>query len=146
MRKIITKNEKETMKLGEKLAKGFRNGRVVAFEGDLGAGKTTLIKGIARGLGINRNITSPTFVLMKFYPVKHSSIQAFKQLCHVDAYRINDASELIDIGVGEYLDDEGTVVVIEWAEKVKEILPDDALWVKMGYGKEESERVVIIND
>jgi len=159
MKKIITKSEDETKKLGWKLAKGFEGGETIAFEGDLGAGKTTLIKGIAKGLGIKRNITSPTFVLMKVYKTNlHPSTplragesehklheSRITQLCHIDAYRINEAIELSDIGVGEYLDDPKTVVVIEWGEKVKEILPKDTVWVKMKHGEKENERQIFIN-
>ncbi|NQU77473.1 tRNA (adenosine(37)-N6)-threonylcarbamoyltransferase complex ATPase subunit type 1 TsaE [Candidatus Falkowbacteria bacterium] len=151
MKKIITKNENETKKLGERLAKGFGNGETVAFEGDLGAGKTTLIKGIAKGFGIQRNITSPTFVLMKVYDTDSHGLRTdghgsrITRLVHVDAYRIGDGQELIDIGIGEYLDDEKTVVVIEWAEKVREILPSDTVWIKMKHGRKENERVIMID-
>jgi len=146
MKKIITKSDKETMKLGEKLAKRFRGGETIALTGDLGAGKTTLIKGIAMGLGIKKNITSPTFVLMKLYKPQTSSNSSIKQLCHVDAYRINNGQELNDIGIMEYIDHPRTLTIVEWAEKVKEILPNDVIWVKMGYGKKENEREIEIID
>lgn len=132
------------MKLGEKLAKEFRSGEIIGLEGELGTGKTTLIKGIAKGLGIKKNITSPTFVLMKLYNLKHQA-SGIRQLCHVDAYRVEGAEELIDIGVMEYIDDLKTIVIIEWAEKVKTILPNDAIWIKMKHGENESERIVEIN-
>lgn len=142
MEKAITKSEQETIKFGERLAKKFRGGEILCLEGELGTGKTTLIKGIAKGLGIRRNITSPTFVLMKLYPIKHPSIQASKHLCHIDAYRINDAQELVDIGALEYLASPTTVVVIEWAEKVKDILPKHCTWVKVKHGKSKDKRII----
>ena len=159
MDKVITKSDSETIKLGEKLAKRFRDGETITLTGDLGAGKTTLIKGIAKGLGIKKNITSPTFVLMKLYSTDLPRITADKphlpagrqgsriqRLCHVDAYRIGSGRELVDIGIMEYIDDLKTLTIIEWAEKVKDILPNDAIWIKMGYGKNENERVIIIDN
>lgn len=151
MKKIITKSESETRKLGERLAKKFKGGEIVCLEGELGTGKTTLIKGIAKGLGIKRHITSPTFVLMKIYKTNpHESVHKYHEsrirtLCHVDVYRINQPQELVDIGILEYLASPRVVTVIEWAEKVKKILPNDTIWIKMGHGERENEREIIIN-
>lgn len=152
MKKIITKSECETIKLGEKLAKKFRGGMTIALTGDLGTGKTTLIKGMAKGLGVKRNITSPTFVLMKIYDTDVSRMTTdgrrsrIRRLCHVDAYRINDSRELIDIGILEYINEPETLVIIEWAEKVKRILPASTIWVKMEHGKCENERQIVVNE
>ncbi len=138
------------MELGEKLARSFRGGETIALEGDLGTGKTTLIKGIAKGLGIKRNITSPTFVLMKIYLANlhesnHKSHKSrIRMLCHADAYRINSGQELVDIGILEYINDPETVVIIEWAEKTREILPKETIWVRMKYGGAENEREIEI--
>lgn len=118
MKKIITRSEKQTFTLGQKLAQQLKGGDVLALTGELGAGKTVLIKGIATGLGIKKIITSPTFVLMKVYPVKGK----IKQLVHIDCYRIKNPQEIIDIGATEYFHQPDTVVVIEWADKIKKIL------------------------
>ena len=92
---IYTKSVKETMKLGRSIARQLTGGEVIALLGSLGSGKTILTKGIAKGLGIREIITSPTFVLMKVYPVKREKIHCF---CHIDAYRLDKGTQLLDIG------------------------------------------------
>ena len=119
MKKIITKSEKQTFNLGKKIAKTHKGGEVLALTGDLGAGKTVLVKGIANGLGVKKIVTSPTFVLMKVYPLKNKS----HKLVHVDCYRTTNSQEIIDIGTTEYFGREDAITVIEWAEKIKDILP-----------------------
>ncbi|MFH0840952.1 MAG: tRNA (adenosine(37)-N6)-threonylcarbamoyltransferase complex ATPase subunit type 1 TsaE [bacterium] len=114
--KKITKTEKETIALAKKLAQSFVGGEVVGLIGDLGAGKTIFTKGIASGLGIKNNINSPTFVLMKVYPIKKGSIKNF---VHIDAYRINNYKDLEVIGADEYFNDPKSLVVVEWADRVK---------------------------
>lgn len=117
---MITKSEKETIALGQKIASQLKGGEIIALIGELGSGKTTLIKGIAQGLGIKKIITSPSFVLMKIYPIKSKGI---KQLVHIDCYRIKKPQEISAIGALEYFGQKDTVVVIEWADKIKKILP-----------------------
>ncbi len=117
--KYTTHSEKQTIALGEKLAKQLKGGEVIALIGNLGAGKTTLIKGIARGLGLKKIITSPTFVLMKIYDIDSK----IKKLVHIDCYRIKSAEEISAIGAQEYFGQKNTVVVIEWADKIKKLLP-----------------------
>jgi tRNA threonylcarbamoyladenosine biosynthesis protein TsaE len=139
-----TKNSKETIELGKKIARKLKGGEIIALEGDLGAGKTTLIKGIARGLGIKKTITSPTFVIMKIYAEQCGNRRGTMRklnLLHIDAYRIKNPREILDIGAGEYLGDKNTVVVIEWADKVKKLLRGKkVIWIKMKVGEEEGER------
>ena len=120
MKKFLTKTEQQTLNLGKKLAKKFRGGEVLALQGDLGAGKTVLTKGIAQGLGVKKMVTSPTFILMNIYPIKTKLI---KQLIHIDCYRVKNAQEISDIGAEQYFGRPDTVVVVEWAEKIKKILP-----------------------
>jgi tRNA threonylcarbamoyladenosine biosynthesis protein TsaE len=120
MKKIITNSEKETLALAEKTAKRARGGEVYALSGDLGAGKTVFARGFAAGLGIKRNINSPTFVLMKIYPVKKN--KKIKHLCHIDAYRLKSARDLAAIGASDYLGHKDSVCVVEWPENVKKIL------------------------
>lgn len=119
--KIITKTEKETFCLAEKLAKNLKGGEVIGLVGELGAGKTTFTKGFAKGLGIKQNITSPTFVLMKIYPVKNN--KKITTLCHIDAYRLKTAGDLVAIGAKEYFADPDVATIVEWADKIKKILP-----------------------
>jgi tRNA threonylcarbamoyladenosine biosynthesis protein TsaE len=142
--KTVTKNSKETVELGKKIAQKLKGGEIIALEGDLGAGKTTLIKGLARGLGIKKTITSPTFLIMRMYRIKNQESR-IKNLVHVDAYRLKNSDELTNIGIEEYLGDKNTVVVIEWADKVRKILRGKkVIWIKMKVGVGENERVIEI--
>lgn len=135
--KITTKSEKQTLNLGENLVLALKGGEVIGLIGELGAGKTVFIKGIARGLNIKNIITSPTFVLMKVYKVKGQ----IKHLCHVDAYRLKSAQDLIDIGIKDYLNKKNAITVIEWADQVKNILPKDKILVKIKIGKNQNQRI-----
>ncbi|MDD3101570.1 MAG: tRNA (adenosine(37)-N6)-threonylcarbamoyltransferase complex ATPase subunit type 1 TsaE [Patescibacteria group bacterium] len=140
MKKIITHSEKQTLNLGKKIAKKLVGGEVLALNGELGSGKTVLIKGIAAELGIKKHITSPTFVVMKIYSVKSLKI------CHIDAYRLNSGQDLINIGVKDWSAKPNTVTVIEWAERVKNILPKDTITIKLKLGKKKNERIITVNN
>lgn len=118
--------------LGKKIATDLQGGDVVLLYGDLGAGKTTLTKGMALGLGIESNIVSPTFTLMQVYQVqsprlsggqaKVLKVHKVTKLVHIDTYRLEDEKQLLEIGAQDYIGDPETVCVIEWAEKVEQIL------------------------
>ncbi len=112
--KFISKSAAQTKLLGIKLAKQLNGNEVIALVGNLGSGKTTFVKGLAKGLGVKDVITSPTFVLMKNYKAKHKTIKNF---VHVDCYRI-PGIELTAIGLDDFLNQADTVVAIEWAEKL----------------------------
>ncbi|MFA5076728.1 MAG: tRNA (adenosine(37)-N6)-threonylcarbamoyltransferase complex ATPase subunit type 1 TsaE [Patescibacteria group bacterium] len=121
---LTSHSEKETIKLGQKLARQFRGGEIILLQGNLGSGKTILTKGIAKGLGIGRIINSPTFVLIKIYPVpkKRGNKKVGKQikyLVHADAYRLPQGEQLLDAGLKEYLGRQDTVVVVEWGERLR---------------------------
>ncbi|MCB9810726.1 MAG: tRNA (adenosine(37)-N6)-threonylcarbamoyltransferase complex ATPase subunit type 1 TsaE [Candidatus Nomurabacteria bacterium] len=96
---------------------------VVAFSGELGAGKTTFVQLVAKELGITETVTSPTFTIMKIYQINGD--QKFKQLVHIDAYRIDDLSEVAPLRLGELMSDNNNLVCIEWSEKIMAVLPDD---------------------
>ncbi|MDI3480956.1 MAG: tRNA threonylcarbamoyladenosine biosynthesis protein TsaE [Tepidanaerobacteraceae bacterium] len=113
-----TANTNETQELGKALGKRLKPGDFLALTGDLGAGKTAFTAGIARGLGIEEDITSPTFTIINQYEAKIP-------LAHMDAYRLNGPEELENIGYYDYL--EGFVVVLEWADRVECLVPEDAL-------------------
>jgi tRNA threonylcarbamoyladenosine biosynthesis protein TsaE len=139
--KIITNSEQETFEFAKKLAKKARGGEVYALSGDLGAGKTVFARGFAAGLGIKRNINSPTFVLMKVYPVKkHKTI---KHLCHIDAYRLKFARDLAAIGALDYIGKKDCVCLIEWAEKIKKILPKKLKQIKIKHQKENKREISV---
>ena len=123
MKKLFkTFNEKETEKLGEALGNFLAPGDIIALEGELGAGKTAFTRGIARTLGVEDDVTSPTFTIINEYP-------AAMPFVHMDAYRLRNPEEIEDIGFSDYLT--GYVVVIEWADMIEFQLPDDVLWVKI---------------
>jgi tRNA threonylcarbamoyladenosine biosynthesis protein TsaE len=112
----ISRSAADTLRFGEELAAAFQPGDVLALTGDLGAGKTCLVKGIARGLGITQSVTSPTFTLI------HEYRGGRLPLTHVDLYRLNSLEQVLAIGLEDYLDGPG-VTVIEWAEKLAGVLP-----------------------
>ncbi|MBP7176500.1 MAG: tRNA (adenosine(37)-N6)-threonylcarbamoyltransferase complex ATPase subunit type 1 TsaE [Thermoclostridium sp.] len=124
MREYITKNEAETIELGEKLAGQLKCGDILAITGDLGSGKTALVKGIAKELSINDYITSPTFTLV------HSYRGSLATLHHFDVYRVSGEDELFDIGFEEYLDS-GDICVIEWADLIRPLLPSHTKWIHL---------------
>jgi len=134
-----TRSAEETIKLGEKIARRLKPGSIVALSGDLGAGKTTLVKGIAKGLGVKnyRYVNSPSFVLVKEYKGKIP-------LFHFDIYRLNNLKDIEDIGYEDYLAGRG-VVVIEWAKKMNRILPKDHLDVTLKI-KGPNKRVIDIKE
>lgn len=132
MRTIVTNSEKETFKLGKEIAAELKGGDLAAIKGDLGAGKTVLAKGISLGLGIKETVKSPTFVIMMLYEIKSAKIlkRKIKYVCHIDAYRINKKS-LLAVGAQDYLRRQDTITIIEWAGKVKELLPKKTKWIEI---------------
>jgi len=116
----MTNSDEETRKLAEKLAKTLAGGEIFVLTGDLGAGKTTFIQGLAKGLGIKNNLTSPTFVLMKRYKTKNPNLY----LVHIDCYRVESSEALKDLGLDEIFEDKRNIVVIEWGEKIEGVLPN----------------------
>lgn len=133
MSKIITTTSaNQTIQLGKKIAKTLKVGQVIGLVGELGAGKTQFVKGLAKGLGLKNNITSPTFVLLRNY----ESVK----LVHIDCYRLNNSDELLELGFEELIKD--NIIVIEWADKIRSILPKDTHWVKFKVGKKENQRLI----
>ena len=114
------KNEKQMIDLGKEIASKLKGGDIVLLYGDLGAGKTTLTKGIASYFGIN-DIVSPTFTLMQTYEVESIKYKV-ERLIHIDTYRLESEEDLIEIGAEDYLGDENTICVIEWPEKIEKLL------------------------
>lgn len=141
MKKFLSKSENDTLKFAEKFAKKLRGGEVLCLLGELGAGKTTFLKGLAQGLGINESITSPTFVLMKKYRVKKRKIKSFY---HFDFYRIKDPSAVLDLGFEEILQDDSSIVAIEWADKAETILPKRKIILKFATKGAKKREITII--
>ncbi len=158
--KIITYSEKETIELGKKLARELHGGEVICLYGNLGAGKTVLVKGIAQGLGIKKIITSPTFILMNIYKIRNPSppfsgipsvykkIRAGKSeirnFIHIDCYRIHKPEDMENIGAQEYFGRKDSIVVVEWPEKIKPILPKRKLEITIT-PKEKNNRIFAIH-
>lgn len=124
----------ETHAFARHFLKELHGGDVIALSGELGAGKTTFVQGLARALGIREQITSPTFVLMKVYQLP-KVMNDITQLCHIDAYRLGSADELAAIGAGEYIGDAKTLTVIEWPERVAGLIPRNACGIFFKHGE-----------
>lgn len=137
--KYISKNVDETIAIGERIAKKLKKGDCVALVGELGSGKTVLTKGIAKGLGVRnaRYVNSPTFVIIKEYRGK-------LPLYHFDLYRLDKSTILDAESYEEYFYDDG-VTVIEWADKIREILPKKYLEVKLSVAGESKRKIEINN-
>lgn len=134
MRNVIIRDETETKKFATDVAQTLKKGDVIALVGDLGTGKTTLSKYIAEALGITETITSPTFTIVQEY---HSGRLP---LYHFDVYRVDDIEGMYRIGYEEYFYGEG-VCIVEWADIVEEIIPEDAKVIFIEYGEDEGERL-----
>ena len=113
-----------------------RRATIVALSGDLGAGKTTFVQGIARSLGIEESVTSPTFVIMKIYDLEN---QPFKRLVHMDAYRLKGAEHLRVLGWDALIADPANLICIEWPEKIEGAIPQDATRITLRYSGEGRE-------
>lgn len=132
LKRIHIDNEDQAIKYGEELGRTLSSGSLLALIGDLGVGKTTLTKGIAKGLGIGALIKSPTFNILKEYSGGRLP------LYHFDVYRLAGSDELEEIGYEDYFYGSG-ITVVEWADKVEDLLPEDSIIVKMYYDKEDEE-------
>ena len=128
MRKFISNNPSQTERIGKKIAQFFLSQKsekipnVIILKGDLGGGKTTFLKGFAKGLGIKEKILSPTFVLIKKFDIKNQTSN-FKHFYHLDCYRIKKEKEILNLGFREMIKDHKNLVAIEWAERIEKILP-----------------------
>ncbi|WP_404430455.1 tRNA (adenosine(37)-N6)-threonylcarbamoyltransferase complex ATPase subunit type 1 TsaE [Sutcliffiella horikoshii] len=130
---LMTHSAEETMAKSEALGKLMGGGEVLLLEGDLGAGKTTFTKGLAKGLEIKRNVNSPTFTIIKEY-------QGRLPLYHMDVYRLADSEE--DLGFDDYFEGEG-VTVVEWAHLIEEFLPSERLEIYI-YHQGDDERKIVL--
>ena len=131
-----TKNVQETYALAEKFAKTLKKGDVIAFFGSLGMGKTAFIRGLARGLNIAENVSSPTYALVHEYAGKIP-------LYHFDMYRVSGWDDLYSTGFFDYLEADG-IVAVEWSENIENALPDYAYYVEITKGEADDDRVIKI--
>lgn len=136
--KIRLKNTNETLKLGEIIGKSLNPGSIIALVGDLGAGKTVLVKGIAKGLGVDEEPNSPTFVIMNRY-------EGRIPLYHFDLYRVSSEEELFGIGYDEFFFGEG-VAAVEWADRVQNVFPEHTIKIEIKIPEPSSEDSETIRD
>jgi len=145
MIEIVTKSSEETKKAG--MALGQILGReplsnkafIIALEGDLGSGKTTFIQGLATGLGIKENVLSPTFVIQKDFSLQ---LKNFKNFYHIDAYRLKNPKELLELGFKDLIRNPENLIVIEWADRVRKILPRGVIWMKFENLGQDKRRII----
>ncbi len=161
---MVTKSKFQTQKLAIRLAKKIltanrperkRGATIIALSGNLGSGKTTFTQGFMKALGVEHHITSPTFVIMRKYSLsilgsRTSSSEVrlprikFQFVYHLDLYRINKVKEILSLGFKKIISDPQNIVLIEWPEVVRKILPKNTIWVKFEHGKKKSERIIKI--
>jgi tRNA threonylcarbamoyladenosine biosynthesis protein TsaE len=132
---FVSRSPEETQAIGERLGARLTAGAVVACTGELGAGKTCFLQGLARGLGVTSGVTSPTFVLVNQY-------RGRLPVYHLDAYRTGSLTELVELGLEEMLDGDG-VTVIEWADKLLALLPARTIHVRIEGLGDEPRRIAI---
>lgn len=146
-----TNSPQETEKIGIKLSKDLRGGHILLLSGDLGAGKTALVKGIAKGLGIKNEITSPTFTLMNTYPINNKRTPNLNQMVHIDTYRLKHEKELIEIGAEDYLGKDNTICLIEWPEKIINLLgsmclnKEKMMLINIEHSEDSNQRKITIS-
>ena len=132
---FLTNNSKQTQKLGELLAQELNSlvggGAIICLSGELGAGKTTFTQGLLKGLKVKGPYTSPSFVIMKKYG---------NNIYHIDAYRVG-ADDILNLGWEEIVAEPKNIIIIEWAERIKKIIPPDSLWINFEW-KDQNKRKI----
>jgi len=147
---LITKSAEETKQLAMELAQQIPLSSIITLTGDLGAGKTTFVQGLAAGFGIEKPVNSPTFLIIHRYELKTKNetrkdehISA-RFLYHIDLYRIDKQDDIVGLGLLDILKEKESIVVIEWAEKMGKFLPEERIDVQFGY-RDENKRKITIN-
>ena len=129
---IETNSPEETEQIASALARSLPPGSVVALYGDLGAGKTVFARGFARGLGITEPLSSPTFTIAQEYPVPGGG-----NLYHLDLYRIDNSDAALAFGVDEFLNDPDARILLEWPERIEDILPEGTIRISISHAGDE---------
>ena len=138
----ITTSAEETRAFGKKLAGEIAPGTLLCLQGDLGVGKTTLVQGLLEGFGAERPYVSPTFVIMKQYELVTPSATGIKRIYHADAYRVG-AKDFTEIGFTEWCTDPDGLVILEWPERIAEILPEKRMTLTL-VSLSENEREIMV--
>ncbi len=146
MQKILTRNSEETKNLAKVLAMEIRGGEIICLSGDLGAGKTTFTQGLLEELGAEGPYTSPTFTIMKEYNLSNQANQLvkLKAVYHIDAYRVNE-KDLLELAWQDFAGKKDCVTIVEWAERVKNLIPTEALWINFEWLTENEREITISN-
>lgn len=134
---FITNTFEETRALGEKIAKNLKGGEVLALYGNLGAGKTTFVQGMTKGLGLKRRIISPTFIIVRSYNLE------IMNFYHIDLYRVENPLDIKKLGLDEIFNNPKSIVAIEWAEKMGNLLPKRRLDIFFEYLSDNRRKIII---
>lgn len=137
MQKITTTSVDDTKTFAEKFAKTLQKGDVLCLYGDLGSGKTSFTQGLAKGLGIKRRIISPTFIIVRSYDIPGGNFY------HIDLYRTENKEDLISLGIDQLLESQENIMVIEWAEKLKDLMPEKRIDLHFNNLSENSREIVV---
>ena len=143
--RFLTKDFKQTKKLGRELAKEIlesglpEKAVIIGLKGDLGGGKTTFLQGFAKGLGIKENVLSPTFMIFRKYILS----SPLKNFYHFDCYRIQDPQDLLALGFKEIVSDSRNIIAIEWVERVYKMLPQDIIMLEFEFVDENTRKISI---
>lgn len=132
---IYTNSSNETAKLGEEFSEKVKNGGTILLYGDLGAGKTTFVQGLAKGLGIKKRIISPTFIVIRSYNED--------KFYHIDLYRIENEKDIEGLGIEDILKDDKNIIAIEWPEKIKKIVPKKRIELFFSYLNDQKRKIEI---
>ena len=163
--KIYNSNSlEETQKIAEKFASSLKKGSVIALYGDLGSGKTTFVQGLAKGLGIKKRIISPTFIIVRSYKIKNRDVILASEASpeskndpgqarmtdgslsifyHIDLYRLENKGQIEGLGIKELMSDSQNIIAIEWAEKIKQMLPKKRVDIYFEYLSENKRKIAI---
>ncbi len=145
--RTITNSSEETEQFGIEISTKLKGGNIVLLSGNLGAGKTALVKGIAKGFGIKNTITSPTFTLMNIYDVRNTKTTKTRKMVHIDTYRLKDEQELIEIGAEDYIGKPTTICLIEWPDKIEGLLqkfdPKNFISIEIKQLENSNEREIV---
>jgi tRNA threonylcarbamoyladenosine biosynthesis protein TsaE len=141
-KKVISKSEEESAKFAAEIAKIAKPGAVFALHGSLGAGKSVFSRSFARACGVKGVIPSPTFTIVQEYRIDEA-LYGFQRLYHMDLYRIPDSDSAFAFGIDEFLDDESAIKLIEWPERIDDILPPETIHINISHLGEEKREIVV---
>jgi len=146
VKSFLSKTSAQTKKIGECFAKKIRKtlfqnkALVIALQGDLGGGKTTFLQGFAKGLEIKEKILSPTFILIRKFEIQNSK---FENFYHIDCYRVEKPKEILDLGFKEIISNPQNIVAVEWADRIKKIIPKKTTWINFEFINKKTRKLLI---